>query len=71
MAKSNDYLLRIILRGDSGVGKTQVLTRFCEEFGLDISLSTIGWFKLFLITFLMHIFTCGIRCYALEAILIQ
>ena len=43
-----DYLLRLILIGDSGVGKSIVLGRFCsKDFNIGLNTSTIGWFKLF------------------------
>ena len=40
MAKPYDYLLKIILIGDSKVGKTELLTRFCDGFVGDV-----GWYK--------------------------
>lgn len=45
MAKTYDYLFKLLLIGDSGVGKTSILFRFSED-AFNISfISTIG--KLF------------------------
>ena len=27
----HDYMIKLIIIGDSGVGKTNILTRFCED----------------------------------------
>lgn len=37
-----DWLIKILLIGDSGVGKTNVLLRFCENNFQQTYLSTIG-----------------------------
>lgn len=37
-----DYLAKILIIGDSGVGKTNILLRFCENNFLTSHLSTIG-----------------------------
>lgn len=37
-----DYLFKIILIGDSGVGKSALLTRYCDDNFLDTYISTIG-----------------------------
>lgn len=37
-----DYLAKILIIGDSGVGKTNILLRFCEDNFLTSHLSTIG-----------------------------
>lgn len=42
MAKNYDYLLRILLVGDSGVGKTCILIRFVENTFTPSYISTIG-----------------------------
>lgn len=46
MAKTYDYLFKLLLIGDSGVGKTSILFRFSED-AFNISfISTIGkWSK--------------------------
>lgn len=42
MAKTYDYLFKLLLIGDSGVGKTSILFRFSED-AFNISfISTIG-----------------------------
>lgn len=44
MAKTYDYLFKLLLIGDSGVGKTSILFRFSED-AFNISfISTIGKF---------------------------
>lgn len=42
--KSNDYdwLVKVIILGDSGVGKTNVLSRFCDEKFTLSHMATIG-----------------------------
>lgn len=42
MAKSYDYLFKLLLIGDSGVGKTCVLFRFSEDAFNTTFISTIG-----------------------------
>ena len=43
-----DYLLKIILIGDTGVGKSPVQGRFCsKDFTVGSGRATLGWFKLF------------------------
>ena len=37
-----DYLAKVLIIGDSGVGKTNILLRFCENSFLTSHLSTIG-----------------------------
>lgn len=37
-----DYLIKLLIIGDSGVGKTNMLLRFCEDKFLTHTLSTIG-----------------------------
>ena len=46
MAKTYDYLFKLLLIGDSGVGKTCVLFRFSEDAFNATFISTIG--KIFL-----------------------
>ena len=42
MACSYDYLFKVLLCGDSGVGKTSILCRFvCDEMN-DVYVSTVG-----------------------------
>ena len=49
MAKTYDYLFKLLLIGDSGVGKTCVLFRFSEDAFNATFISTIGeWAFLFL-----------------------
>lgn len=42
MSKNYDYLFRILLVGDSGVGKTCILIRFVENTFTPSYISTIG-----------------------------
>ncbi|CAF1165068.1 unnamed protein product [Rotaria sordida] len=42
MAKAYDYLFKLLLIGDSGVGKTCVLLRFCDSAFSTTFISTIG-----------------------------
>jgi GTPase SAR1 family protein len=37
-----DYLAKLLIIGDSGVGKTNILLRFCENNFLSSHLTTIG-----------------------------
>lgn len=37
-----DYMVKLIIIGDSGVGKTNILTRFCENIFKDSHVATIG-----------------------------
>jgi len=37
-----DYQAKLILIGDSGVGKTNILTRFCSDVFKDCHVATIG-----------------------------
>ena len=46
MAKTYDYLFKLLLIGDSGVGKTCVLFRFSEDAFNSTFISTIGLFNL-------------------------
>ena len=46
MAKTYDYLFKLLLIGDSGVGKTCVLFRFSEDAFNATFISTIGLFSL-------------------------
>ena len=47
MAKTYDYLFKLLLIGDSGVGKTCVLFRFSEDAFNATFISTIGESKRF------------------------
>lgn len=47
MAKSYDYLFKLLLIGDSGVGKTCVLFRFSEDAFNTTFISTIGESQIF------------------------
>lgn len=47
MAKTYDYLFKLLLIGDSGVGKTCVLFRFSEDAFNTTFISTIGKSKYF------------------------
>lgn len=42
MAKTYDYLFKLLLIGDSGVGKTCILFRFSEDAFNTTFISTIG-----------------------------
>lgn len=44
MAKTYDYLFKLLLIGDSGVGKTCILFRFSEDEFNTTFISTIGKF---------------------------
>ena len=37
-----DYLAKLLIIGDSGVGKTNILLRFCENNFMNSHLTTIG-----------------------------
>ena len=37
-----DYLFKILIIGDSGVGKSALLNRYCDDFYTDNYISTIG-----------------------------
>lgn len=37
-----DYLVKLLIIGDSGVGKTNILLRFCENNFMTSHLTTIG-----------------------------
>ena len=39
---SHDYLAKVIIIGDSGVGKTNLLTQFCQNEFQDSYVATIG-----------------------------
>jgi Ras-related protein Rab-8A len=39
---SHDLILKVIIIGDSGVGKTNILTRYCEGIFKDSYVATIG-----------------------------
>ncbi len=39
---SFDYMFKIILVGDSGVGKTAFLSRYCDDTFINNSVSTVG-----------------------------
>lgn len=45
MAKTYDYLFKLLLIGDSGVGKTCILFRFSEDAFNTTFISTIGEFR--------------------------
>lgn len=44
MPKDNayDHLIKVLIVGDSGVGKTNMLLRFCENNFMNSHLTTIG-----------------------------
>lgn len=37
-----DFMIKVIIIGDSGVGKTNLITRFCEDRFKDSYVATIG-----------------------------
>ena len=39
---SHDVIFKVIIIGDSGVGKTNILTRYCEGVFKDSYVATIG-----------------------------
>ena len=53
-SKNYDYLFKIILIGDSGVGKTSILAQFVGEEVVKSHISTIGTFFCFISTLLYH-----------------
>ena len=53
-SKNYDYLFKIILIGDSGVGKTSILAQFVGEEVVKSHISTIGTFLCFILTLLYH-----------------
>ena len=55
MAKTYDYLFKLLLIGDSGVGKTCVLFRFSEDAFNATFISTIGNHKNDLIVASMYV----------------
>ena len=42
MKKRYDYLFKIVIIGNSGVGKSSLLLRFCDDIFKDSYLTTIG-----------------------------
>lgn len=62
MAKTYDFLFKLLLIGDSGVGKTCVLFRFSEDAFNSTFISTIGWF----IEEKPLKSSSGVLCFALE-----
>lgn len=67
MAKSYDYLFKLLLIGDSGVGKTSILFRFSEDQFNATFISTIGmlvhyWF-FFSINTIFQSIPLSDRCY--------
>ena len=42
MAKTYDFLFKLLLIGDSGVGKTEILVRFSEDVFNTTFITTIG-----------------------------
>jgi GTPase SAR1 family protein len=57
MAKTYDYLFKLLLIGDSGVGKTCVLFRFSEDAFNSTFISTIGILRFFSPKFFMNTVT--------------
>ena len=69
MAKTYDYLFKLLLIGDSGVGKTCLLFRFSEDAFNTTFISTIGGSTVKYCTidrqWLLHtteVFTCNDTC---------
>ncbi len=56
MAKTYDYLFKLLLIGDSGVGKTCILFRFSEDAFNTTFISTIGMFTLALYDHCLNLF---------------
>jgi len=48
-----DWLVKLLIIGDSGVGKTNILLRFCENSYNPNHLTTIG-ILIFMILFIFH-----------------
>jgi Ras-related protein Rab-8A len=40
--EQHDFLVKVIIIGDSGVGKTNLLTKFCDGLFKDTYVATIG-----------------------------
>ena len=40
--RKHDYLVKVIIVGDSGVGKTNLITRYCENYYKQTYVATIG-----------------------------
>lgn len=56
MAKAYDYLFKLLLIGDSGVGKTCVLFRFAEDQYNATFISTIGLLFILFIYFIFEFY---------------
>lgn len=58
--KDIDAMLKVIIIGDSGVGKTNLITRFCENHFKDSYVATIG------VDFKVKTITCKDKKYKLQ-----
>ena len=58
MAKTYDHLFKLLLIGDSGVGKTCVLFRFSEDAFNSTFISTIGLYM----NYFMYVWCALIKC---------
>lgn len=68
MAKTYDYLFKLLLIGDSGVGKTCILFRFSEDAFNTTFISTIGEivnagkFMWYTLSVSVSVRVCAIEC---------
>ena len=62
MAKTYDFLFKLLLIGDSGVGKTCILVRFSEDAFNSTFISTIGKVTRKIIVTMLTVLMCVGSC---------